>query len=153
MNAPFKLVLEYVAGDHHLLTFRLAFESSTDRLLLPYPEVTGLTFTSPVGETLGPWKTRFLVSGAPRDEFVLNPDSRIAFDLKAHINTAPDKERRWTAEIGTGTMNAHFAFKAKPDLERYEALSKHSRIAAITKPWGGSLESNEVQFLIPQLAQ
>ncbi len=151
MKTPFQIVLEHISGDHRCHIFRLAFEKSTDRLLLPYPEVTGLKFTSPAGEKLAPWKTRFLVS-VPRDEFVLNPDSRIAFDLKAHINTAPDEKHLWTAQIGVGEMNAHYVFKAQPDIERYETLAKSSRFAAITKPWGGSLNSNVVEFSTPQLA-
>src|SRR6185295_15614675 len=99
MDATFQLVLEYISGDARCLIFRLAFESCTDRLLLPYPEVTGLKFTTPAGKKLADWGTRFLVS-EPMDEFVLNRDSRIAFDLKAHINTPSDREHRWTAEIG-----------------------------------------------------
>ena len=135
MKTTFQLVLEHISGGHRCHIFRLAFEKSTDRLLLPYPEVTGLKFTSPAGENLAPWKTRFLVS-VPRDEFVLNPDSRIAFDLKAYINTAPDKKHLWTAQIGVGEMNAQYVFKVQPDIQRYETLAKSSRFAAYAYPVG-----------------
>ena len=46
-------------------------------------------------------------------------------------------------------MNAHYVFKAQPDLERYETLPKSSRFAAITKAWGGSLNLNVVEFSTP----
>jgi hypothetical protein len=147
-GCTFQLVLEYISDDDRCLIFRLAFESCTDRLLLPYPEVTGLKFTTPAGEKLAEWKTQFLVS-APVDEFVLNRDSRIAFDLKAHINTDSDEKHRWTARIGSGEINAHYMFEVQPDIKRYDFLAKGSRFAAITKPWSGSLKSNAVQFSIP----
>ena len=94
MSAPFHLALEHISGDKHVQVFRLVFQGSKDRVLLPYPEVTGLEFSKPTGEKLAEWGTRFLVSGEPSDEFVLRPNLRIAFALIADINVDSNHERR-----------------------------------------------------------
>lgn len=147
MDAIFDINLEHFDGDEHCHIFRLAFESSTDRLLLPYPQVTGLQFTKPTGNKVAEWKTRTTAS-TPLDDFVLNPDARIAFDLKAHINIEPDLKNRWAIQLPAGPINAHFVFNVDADIERYDFLAKRSRLAAITKPWGGSVRSNLVQFTV-----
>ncbi len=147
VDATFQITLEHVDGNDRCHVFRLAFDSSTHRLLLRYPEVTGLRFTDSARAQIAEWKTRFLIT-CPLDEFVLNPDARIAFDLKAHINVQPDRNHRWTIQLPAGQINAHYVFTVNPDMERYDFLAKRSRFAAITKPWGGTLESNVVQFTV-----
>jgi hypothetical protein len=146
MSAVFQLVLEHIGGDEHSQVFRLAFQGGKDRLLLPYPEVTGLEFAKPTGEKLAEWRTRLLVSGEPLDEFVLRPDSRIAFDLKAGINIEPDTERRWTVTLPPGRISAQYLLDAKPGMERWEQRVRGSRMAASAKPWRGMLRSNVVEF-------
>lgn len=149
MDAIFEIILEHVHGDYRCQIFRVAFASSTDRLLLPYPEVTGLHFVNSTGAKIAEWKTRSLAT-TPLDEFVLNPGDRISFDLKAWTNIEPDHERRWTIQLPAGQLAAQYHFHVEPDIERYDYLARRSRFAAITKPWGGSLESNAVQFIVPQ---
>jgi len=149
VDATFEINLEHVDGDDRCHIFRLAFQSSTDRLLLPYPQVTGLQFTKSTGDKIAEWTTYSLVS-SPLDEFVLTQGARIAFDLKAHINIKPDLdlECRWAIQLPLGPTNAQYVFDVDPDIERYDFLKKRSRFAAITKPWGGSLKSNVVQFTV-----
>jgi hypothetical protein len=146
MSAAFQLALEHIGGDEHSQVFRLVFRGSKDRLLLPYPEVTGLEFAKPTGEKLAEWMTRFLVSGEPLDEFVLRPNLRIAFDLKADINIESDSERRWTVALPKGRICAQYLLDAKPDMERWELRVKGSRVPATAKPWCGLVKSNVVEF-------
>lgn len=149
MSAAFQIVLEHIGGDAHCHIFRLAFESSAERLLLPYPEVTALQFTTPTGEKLADWGT-CVMAIEPLDEFVLTPGARIAFDLKAHVNMKPDVERRrWTVQLPAGRTNAHYLFEVQPDRQRYDflaKLAKGSRFAGITKLWDGVVKSNVLEF-------
>lgn len=105
----------------------------------------------PNGEKIGEWGTQIMGS-CPLDDFVLTPSSRIAFDVKAHINQEPgaDSNPRWAIQLPVGTLNAQFVYTVNPDLERLDFLAKRSRFAAMTKPWGGSVKSNVVQFTVTE---
>ena len=146
MDEPFQIALEHVSGDEYCQTFRLAFESVTQRLLLQYPEVTGLEFTASNATTIAQWRTRYLRTG-PQDEFVLNPGSRISFDLKVHSGPPIDPEHhQWTIQLPAGILNAQYVLTVPPDQPRYDYLGKGSRFADSTPPWVGSIRSNMVQF-------
>ena len=145
MNATFQIILEHVGGDDHCRIFRLAFESGTERLLLPYPEVTGLRFTALTGHKVGEWGTRIMAQ-EPLDEFVLTPGARIAFDLEACINLEPDREHRWTIRLPVGTLHAYYLFEVQLGRQRYDFLNKGSRFAGITKIWAGTVKSNVVEI-------
>ncbi len=148
-DSPFVVTLEHVAGSDDGHVFHVAFDASTDRFLLPYPHVTGLRFTTLDGRHIGTWKTELFVTQPPGDEgdeFVLNPNSRIAFDVRAHINCEPSPERPWTIELPSGRLRAQFVFGLNFDLERYDFLVERSRLAPITIPWGAAVESNSVEF-------
>lgn len=149
MDAAFQVALEYVDSELPCHRFRVAFDSSNDRYLLSYPESFGLCFAKGNASAHSEWKTRYIVS-APRNKFVLRPLDRIAFDLRAFINVEPTHERLWTIQLSPGEYDVHYVYTAKPDMRRYERLAMQSRFAAITKPWGGSIESNSVRFIVPE---
>jgi len=147
VNSDFQLSLEYIGPGVDCYIFRVAFESSTDRYLLNYPEVTGLKFRPVNGIESTEFTTRFLVS-APQDEFVLNPNDRIAFDLRAYINRPCTLERRWTVDLSPGDYEASYLYSIDPNRRRYDYLNKGSRFAAMTKPWSGLAISSVVPFRI-----
>jgi hypothetical protein len=148
-DSPFVVTLEHVKGSDDDHVFRVAFHASTDRFLLPYPHVTGLKLSTLDGRYIGTWRTDLFVTQPPgdqNDEFVLNPKSRIAFDLRAYFNCEPSPERPWTLKLPAGRLRARFIFDLDLDLERYDFLVKRSSLSPITIPWGGTVESNPVEF-------
>lgn len=149
MDATFRIALENVGPGVDCHIFRVAFESSNDRYLLNYPEVAGLRFRSAIGSEPHEFTTRFLVS-APQDEFVLNPNDRIAFDLRAYINLASTPERRWTIDLAPGEYEIIYKYSIDSDRRRYDYINKGSRFADITKPWSGSVLSNAVHFRVAE---
>lgn len=144
----FRISLEHVATDAVRSTFRLAFDSCTERMLLRYPEVTGLRFTRVSGESLGEWLTSSLFAGVPPNEFILMPEARIAFDLHARINVPRDPMHPWGIELPPGEARVDFVFEARPDLARWEALARTSSFASKNKPWSGTVVSNAVAVTV-----
>jgi hypothetical protein len=129
-------------------TFRVAFHSATERCLLPYPSVTGLTFTNAFGNQAAEWKTQNRVS-EPLDDFVLNPGARIAFDLYANIN-GDNKEHRWVIDLPKGTYDLQFVYVVDRETDWYDFLAKRSRFAAMTPIWRGSLQSNTIRYRVAE---
>lgn len=127
-------------------TFRVAFHSADDRVLLPYPCVTGLLFKDPSGNSVGQWRARFLAT-EPLDDFVLQPGARIAFDLYACINT-DTKQHRWVIDLPKGEYTVQYSYRVDRDTEWYDFLSKRSRFAAMTQIWRGSIQSNAIPFRV-----
>ncbi|MEO2088510.1 MAG: hypothetical protein ABGY75_03305, partial [Gemmataceae bacterium] len=136
MSESFRVELEFVGPEPNGLRFRVAFEASPARWLLPYPEVTGLRFIPARGGDVSEWKTRYLVTEA-RDEFVLNPDSRIAFDLVARVNASAELNNRWTIRLPPAEYEVRYVFEVDPGVARYDYLGKGSRFADLTPPWVG----------------
>jgi hypothetical protein len=97
VSETFRVTLDFIGPEPKGLRFRVAFDASPARWLLPYPEVTGLRFISARGGEALEWMTRCLVT-EPQDEFVLNPDDRIAFDLLAPVNASAENNR-WTIRL------------------------------------------------------
>jgi hypothetical protein len=147
MVETFELNLEFVGIQDGCHIFRLAFHSSSGRLLLPYPKVTGLQFARTTGEQLNGWRSPCLVS-APWDDFVLEPEARIAFDLRVPVNVEPDLKRLYTVTLPVETITAQYVYEVNVDRPWYDFLAKRSRFAAITIPWVGSVKSNAVQFTV-----
>jgi hypothetical protein len=85
-----------------------------------------------------------MVSG-PLDDFVLNPNARIAFDLVANINET-NPTQRWSIELPQGTYHVHYAYHVDRDTEWYDFLAKRSRFTAITPIWRGTVRSNTIRF-------
>jgi hypothetical protein len=141
-----QISLEHVDDSPIANTFRVAFHSARDRCLLPYPSVTGLTFTNASGNKSAEWRTRILVS-EPLDDFVLDPGARIAFDLYAKINV-DSKEHRWVIDLPAGTYYVHFVYNVDRDTDWYDFLAKRSRFAALTPIWRGSVQSNTISFTV-----
>ncbi|PQO40345.1 hypothetical protein C5Y96_01890 [Blastopirellula marina] len=141
-----EISLSHVSDSPITETFRVAFHSSTERCLLPYPNITGLTFTDAHGKIVAQWRTRFLIT-VPLDDFVLDPDARIAFDLYANINGSYD-QARWMIDLPTGTYNVHFAYRVDRDTKWYDFLAKRSRFAALTPIWRGEVQSNTIPFTV-----
>lgn len=141
-----EISLSHIADSQITETFRVAFHSATKRCLLPYPKVTGLTLANAYGNKAAEWCTRVLIS-EPLDDFVLDPDARIAFDLYANINGSYDQDR-WIINLPTGTCNVHFAYSVDGDMEWYDFLAKRSRFAAATPVWRGELQSNTIQITV-----
>lgn len=145
MESNFELSLEAVDAGQRPPVFRLAFSSSSERLLLPYPEVTGLQFLDAAGEKVAEWRTAYL-SITPLDEFVLRPGDRIAFDLETPDKLPPAREHDWTIQLPPGRMSVRYVYEVEADKKRYDFLAKGSRFAAITKFWGGRVESPMIEF-------
>ena len=145
MDSTFQVTLEHVEGNYRFHNFRLAFHSSKARVQLPYPKVTALRIRASNGNQVIEWKTNSLVSG-PLDTFVLNPGDRIAFDLRAHTESERD-DHRWTIPLPNGQYHAQYVADVNQDIRQYELLAKRSRFIAMTKPWCGTLKSNEIQFI------
>lgn len=141
-----KIELQHIAASPIPNTFRVAFHSADERCLLPYPSVTGLTFTNTSGNGVAEWKTRFIVS-EPLDDFVLVPGARIAFDLHANINVE-GTEYRWFIDIPAGTYAVHFVYQVDRQTDWYDFLAKRSRFAAMTAIWRGSVKSNAIPFSV-----
>lgn len=140
-----ELDLELVSSGAGNPVFRLAFHSSRDRLLLPYPEVTGLQFLDESGTLAGQWGARYL-SSEPLDEFVLRPGDRIAFDLTVPFDGQPTSERKWMLSLASGCFHVRYVYEVEADRRRYDFLAKQSRFAGITRFWGGRVESTVVNF-------
>ncbi len=140
-----KLDLELVSSGAGNPVFRLAFHSSRERLLLPYPEVTGLQFMDEGGELVDQWRAGYLVI-APGDEFVLREGDRIAFDLTVPLDSQPTSEQIWSLKLPSGRLKVRYVYEVNADKERYDFLAKRSRFAAITQFWGGRVESTVVDF-------
>lgn len=147
MDTAFELSLESVEIDKRNLIFRLAFASSRERLILPYPGVTGLEFINDFGEKIAEWKTRVLAI-TPLDEFVLRPGDRIAFDLEVPTKTEPNQEHDWIVQLPVGQFYVQYVYEVEADTQRYDFLAKRSRFAAITKQWGGLVKSPLIEFNI-----
>ena len=146
MGATFRVILEFIGREPQGLRFRVAFDASPSRWLLPYPEITGLRFIRVGDAKARDWLTRYLVSG-PRDEFVLNSRDRISFDLVAPVNESP-QDFRWTIQLTPGEYDVRYVFEVPPGEARYDYLGKGSRFADMTPPWVGVVESNSVQVQV-----
>lgn len=141
-----QISLEHIDDAPTPSTFRVAFHSAADRWLLPYPCVTGLTFTDTVGNPAPEWVTRELRT-EPLDDFVLTPGARIAFDLHANINGIRRVDR-WSIELMSGEYLVHFGYRVDRDTEWYDYLAKRSRFAAMTRVWRGEVRSNVVRYAV-----
>lgn len=146
MGATFQVSLDFIGAEPHGLRFRVAFGSSSARWLLPYPKITGLRFVPLAGEEAPEWATRHLATG-PQDEFVLNPDDRIAFDLVARANASAE-EYRWTIKLPSAEYHVRYIYEVNPGEARYDYLGKGSRFADLTPPWVGAVESNAVRVRV-----
>ncbi len=143
VSATFRVTLDFVGTEPQGLRFRVAFDASPARWLLPYPEINGLRFIPVRGGEAPEWTTRCLVT-EPRDEFVLKPNDRIAFDLLASVNTSTENNR-WTIRLPSNEYEVRYVFEVGPDEARYDYLGKGSRFADLTPPWVGTVESNAVR--------
>ena len=141
-----QIFLEHIGDSATLETFWVAFHTATERCLLPYPKVTGLTFTIASGNKAAEWRTR-VIGSEPLDDFVLNPGARIAFDLHASINGGCN-DHRWMIDLPAGTFDVHFMYRVDRDTEWYDFLAKRSRFAALTPIWRGEVQSNTIQFTV-----
>ena len=143
-ETTFSIELEHVNEGSDFHTFRVAFSGADSRILLPYPQVTGIRLMDSSDAIIDEWQTRYLVS-APLDDFVLVPGARIAFDLRGYVNCESDRAR-WTINMPIGACRARFRYHVDDKREWYDFLAKRSRFAAITPPWNGTIESNTIEF-------
>ena len=146
MNETFRVTLDLIGAKPQGLRFRVAFDASPARWLLPYPEVTGLRFILASGGRAPEWMARYLVT-SPQDEFVLNPDDRIAFDLVARINASAENSR-WTIQLPPAEYDVRYVYEVDPGKARYDYLGKGSRFADLTPQWVGAVESNAVRVRV-----
>jgi hypothetical protein len=147
IDTSFQVELQTVtSADGH--TFRIAFKSSNDRYLLPYPKVTGLQFGSTAGAEKYQWRTRSILAGVPLDEFILKPTDSISFELRAYINIECTSERLWTIQLPPGAYDVEYIYAVDATTRRYDYLNRGSRFAEITKPWSGEVRSNIIQFTV-----
>lgn len=109
-------------------------------------QITGLRFIAAGEAKARDWLTRRLVSGS-REEFVLNPNDRIAFDLVAPVNESV-QDFLWIVYLAPGVYDVRYVFEVPPGEARYDYLGKGSRFADITPPWVGVVESNMVQVQV-----
>ncbi len=138
----FDITLEVVSQQPQSIRFRVAFHSSNQRWLLIYPKVKELCFRSVNTGESSEWVTgRFFV--APQDEFVLNPQDRIAFDLSTD-------DIDWRIQLEPGEYEVHYQYTVSPENTRYDYLTKGSRFADSTPPWTGTVESNVVRVTVAE---
>lgn len=146
MAATIRISLAFIRPESRGLRFRVAFDSSSARWLLPYPDVSGLHLKTISGDRTPEWQAQNLIM-APRDEFVLNPGDCIAFDLVVKVS-ASSEESRWTIQLSPGEYDVRYIFAVAPDEARYDYLGKGSRFADMTPPWVGRVESNTVRVRV-----
>jgi len=142
VSTAFRLSLDFLGEEPRGLRFRVAFDASQGRWLLRYPQVTGLKFVPIHGGEPPKWLTSLLVS-APQDEFVLNPDDRIAFDLFACVSDSGEKSR-WYIDLAPADYEVRYVLEVQPGNARSDYLNKGSRFADMTPPWVGAIESNSI---------
>ena len=147
MDVGFRTIIEFIADEPSGLRFRLAFSGSSGRWLLPYPSVTGLRFVPALPGPPPEWGTRSLAT-APRDEFVLRPGDRIAFDLVAPVNVTPADGEQWAIRLPAGTYDVRYEYRIAADEARYDYLNRGSRFADSTPPWIGTVESNTIRVVV-----
>jgi hypothetical protein len=144
VSATFRITLDFIGPETQGLRFRVAFDASPARWLLPYPAVTGLRFIPVRGGEVPEWTSHYLVTES-QDEFVLNPDDRIAFDLRAFVNASAENNR-WTIRVPPAEYEVRYVFEVDPGEASYDYLGKGSRFADLTPPWVGAVESNTVRL-------
>ena len=144
-ETTFSIELEHVNEGSDFHTFRVAFSGADSRILLPYPQVTGIRLVDSSDAIIDEWRSRYLVS-EPLDDFVLAPGARIAFDLRGYVNCDSDRDRRWTINMPVGPCRARFRYHVDDKRDWYDFLAKRSRFAALTPPWNGKIESNTIEF-------
>ena len=144
-ETTFSIELEHVNEGSNFHTFRVAFAGAESRILLPYPQITGVRLLGDSDAQAAEWHTRFLVS-KPLDDFVLMPRARIAFDLHGFVNCDPDRDRPWAIAMPVGLCRVRFRYHVDDKREWYDFLAKRSRFAGITPPWNGTIESNTIEF-------
>ena len=144
-EATFNIQLEHVNEGADFHTFRVAFFGADSRILLPYPQVTGIRLVDSSDANIDEWRSRDLVS-EPLDVFVLAPGARIAFDLRGYVNCDSDANRRWAINMPIGPCHARFRYHVDGKRDWYDFLAKRSRFAALTPPWNGTIESNAIDF-------
>ncbi|TWT81671.1 hypothetical protein CA13_31240 [Planctomycetes bacterium CA13] len=144
-ETTFNIELEHVTEGPDFHTFRVAFSNADSRILLPYPQVTGIRLVDSSDAIIDEWRSRYLVS-EPLDDFVLSPGARIAFDLRGYVNGASDTDRRWTINMPVGDCRARFHYYVDDKRDWYDFLAKRSRFAAMTSPWNGTIESDAIEF-------
>ena len=105
----------------------------------------GLQFLGEDGEAIAKWTTSHLSSG-PKDDFVLTPLSRIAFDIRAQVNSAEDSKAGLRIVLPAGTLRVKFRYEMIIPHGWYDYLNKGSRFADMTPPWEGIAISNEITF-------
>lgn len=140
------MTLEHIDAVDGRHTFRVAFSDSDSRILLPYPQVTGIRFLDPDDSILAELKTRYL-STSPLDDFVLTPDARIAFDLRIVVNDKLESGGDWKVDLPVGRIRARFHYHVDDKRDWYDFLAKRSRFSELTPPWKGTLESNTIEFV------
>jgi hypothetical protein len=146
VGEKFRVTLNYIGPEPKGLRFRVAFDSSPTRWLLPYPNVTGLRLIPIRGDGAPEWMTRYLIT-EPQDEFVLNPADRIAFDLLVRANSSTE-HALWTIHLSPAEYAVRYICSVDPGSARYDYLGRGSRFADLTPPWSGVVESNEVRVQV-----
>lgn len=141
----FEITLEHVNMNDNAHTFRVSFFSTDSRILLPYPQVTGIRILNTNEQIVSKWTTRLFVT-APLDDFVLSPGDRFSFDLRASVKCDSNASSSWTIEMPTGLIRARFEYHVDDKRDWYDFLAKRSRFASITKPWNGTVVSNTIEF-------
>jgi len=145
-ETTFNIELEHVNEGSDFHVFRVAFSGADSRILLPYPQITGIRLIDDSDAMVDEWRTRYLIS-QPLDDFVLAPGARIAFDLRGYANCDSDTSRRWTINMPVGGCRAQFRYHVDDKRDWYDFLAKRSRFAALTPPWNGTIESNTIKFV------
>ena len=101
-----------------------------------------------LGNSAAEWRTRSFVS-APLDDFVLDPDARIAFDVYAKINADREKHQ-WVIDLPAATYGVYFEYCVDRETDWYDFLAKRSRFATVTPIWRGSVRSNTIRFSVAE---
>lgn len=142
-----KIDLEQVDAKIAPYRFRVGFHSSEGRCLLQYPNPTDFEFVNIDGPPNPIFGIRILGS-FPIDDFVLNPNQRITFDVDINVNGIRDGESVWRVDLEPGNYCLTFVYEMAEETEWYDFLAKRSRFAALTPIWRGTVRSNKIELVV-----
>lgn len=159
MNERLSLALELLGQDPESLLFRVQFRNqSSETLLFPWPEITGIHFGNKGTLRESEWYTALLVQAFWRG-FVLVPGGERAFEFRVRPSTIdwPEEDDRsdfyrWCVELPPAEYLVWFQFAVGqayfcPDSHyRYPDLVREAE-ARLAEVWTGEVKSNRLHLV------
>ena len=130
------------------LGFTATFRDAQERLLLAYPEVSGLRFVSTGGD-VPQWRTDVLCT-QPLDMFVLNPEDEISFTFTLERGDTELVRGHWRLGLLAKVVELHYEHSADPSSpscrELFERRSARGSRLYRSTPWAGRVLSDAIPF-------